>query len=206
MTRQLALRLSPAIAFYEVDVDEATELLIAWRHPLHLPDDEHPRGRPYKRPYGSLAYVMEDHGRRAACVVLASTINASVCKPQGLHRYNVVDLARIARSPDRRDRRCLRAVLRISVEYLAPVWLGRFPNWDARSAELCGRPQIDAVSSTSLPGTPGSIYRFDGWERLRVSTGPKGGGHQKPSAANAIADGARGLWAYRYPQPVRGIT
>jgi hypothetical protein len=61
------------------------------------------------------------------------------------------------------------------------------------SAELCGRPQIAAVSNTSLPGTPGSMYRFDGWERLRVSKGPKGGGHQKPSAANAIADGARGL-------------
>jgi len=47
------------------------------------------------------------------------------------------------------------------------------------------------------------LYRFDGWEKLRVSRGAKGGGRQNPSAANAIADGARGLWAYTYPEPLR---
>lgn len=121
-----------------------------------------------------------------------------------LHRYNTVDLARIARSPDRRDRGCLRAVLRIAREYLVPLWLDIYPRWGERSAELCGRPQIAALSSTSLPGTPGRMYRFDGFEQLRVSTGPKGGGHQRPSAANAIDDGACGLWVYRYPQPLYG--
>lgn len=140
---------------------------------------------------------------RTAVVVLASTVNASVSKPHGLHRYNTVDLARIARSPHRRDQHCLRAVLRIARDYLAPLWLGTYPNWDSRSAELCGQPQIAALSSTSLPGTPGSMYRFDGFDRLRTSTGSKGGGHQRPSAANAIHDGARGLWVYRYPQPLR---
>src|SRR6266700_2028385 len=85
--------------------------------------------------------------------LLASTINASVCKSRGWHRYNTVDLARIARSPDSRDQRCLRAVLRIARDYLVPLWLGTYPNWDARSADLCGQPQIEAVSSTSLPGT-----------------------------------------------------
>ncbi|MEU5764018.1 hypothetical protein [Nocardia sp. NPDC047648] len=203
MSRQLSLQLSPVIAFYQVHVAEAEELLIAWRHPLHLPDDEYPTGRPYRRPFGSMAFVMEDRGRRAAVVVLASTVNASVSKPHGLHRYNTVDLARIARSPHRRDQRCLRAVLRIARDYLAPLWLGTYPNWDARSAELCGQPQIAALSSTSLPGTPGAMYRFDGFDRLRTSTGSKGGGHQRPSAANAIHDGARGLWVYRYPQPLR---
>jgi hypothetical protein len=117
----------------------------------------------------------------------------------------VVDLARIARSPDRRDQQCLRAVLRITRDYLVPQWLGCFPNWDKRSTELCGRTQIEAVSSTSLPGTPGHLYKFDGFERIRVSKGAKGGGHQRPSAANAISDGARGLWLYRYPQPLRPV-
>jgi hypothetical protein len=187
MSRQLALRTSPTVAFYEVELDEAVERLIAWRHPLHLD------GEPFSRPFGRVAFVMEDRGRVAAAVVLASTINASVSKDHGLHRYNTVDLARIARSPDRRDRRCLRAVLRITVEYLAPFWLERYPRWS----------ELAAVSSTSLPGTPGQMYRFDGWERLRQSKGPKGGGWQKPSAANQIADGARGLWAYRYPKPIR---
>lgn len=100
---------------------------------------------------------------------------------------------------------------RITVEYLVPTWLGRFPGWDARSAQLAkGRPQITAVASTSLPGTLSArsaghagLYRFDGFDRLRVSTGPKGGGRQRPSAANRIADGERGLWTYRYPTPIR---
>jgi hypothetical protein len=203
MSRQLALRLSPVVAFYQVDLVEAEELLIRWRHPLHLPADEHPAGRPYRRPFGSLAFVMEENGRRAATVVLASTINASVCKAQGWHRYNCVDLAWIGRSPDRRDERCLRAVLRIARDYLAPLWLGAFPGWDAHSAQRCGQPQIEALTSTSLPGTPGQLYRFDGFRQLRVSTGAKGGGHQRPSAANTIHDGARGLWVYAYPQPHR---
>lgn len=202
MSRQLALRLSPVVAFYQVDIAEAEELLIAWRHPMHLPDEEFPTGRPYTRPFGRLAFVMEDRGRRAALVVLASTVNASVSSSHGWHRYNTVDLARIARSPDRRDQQCLRAVLRIARDYLAPLWLGTYPNWDARSAELCGRPQINALSSTSLPGTPGQLYRFDGFTQIRVSKGAKGGGRQKPSAANAIADGARGLWVYNYPRPL----
>ncbi|MFC4048372.1 hypothetical protein ACFOY4_01640 [Actinomadura syzygii] len=202
MTSQLALRMSPAVAFYQVDLQEAEKLLIEWRHPLHLPDDEHPEGRPYTRPFGSLAFVMEDRGRRAAAVVLASTINANVCKARGWHRYNTVDLARIARSPDRRDQHCLRVVLRIAREYLVPLWLGTYPGWDARSAELCGQPQIVALSSTSLPGTPGHMYRFDGFQRIRTSKGPKGGGRQNASAANEIADGARGLWVYAYPEPI----
>ncbi|GAA2628057.1 hypothetical protein GCM10010411_76640 [Actinomadura fulvescens] len=204
MSRQLALRMSPAVAFYQVDLAEAEELLIKWRHPLHLPDGDHPAGRPYTRPFGSLAFVMEDRGRHAAAIVLASTINPSVSKIHGWHRYNTVDLARIARSPDRRDQHCLRAVLRIARDYLVPHWIGRYPGWDARSAEMCGgRPQIAALVSTSLPGTPGHMYKFDGFIKIRESKGPKGGGHQNPSAANLIHDGARGLWAYRYPEPIR---
>jgi hypothetical protein len=197
--RQLALRLSPVVAFYEVPLSEAKELMISWRHPLHLPTEEYPSGTPYTRPFGHISFVMEDNGRRAAVVILASTVNASVSKRHGLHRYNCVDLARLGRSP---DRRCLRAVLRIAVEYLVPLWPARYPDrW----------PQVDAVVTTSLPGTLSAnsaghagLYRFDGFERLRVTRGPKGGGtYSKPSAANAIGDGERGLWAYRYPTPLR---
>jgi hypothetical protein len=46
MTRLPVLRLSPAVAFYEVGAAEAQELLIAWRHPLHLPDDDIPWAGP----------------------------------------------------------------------------------------------------------------------------------------------------------------
>ncbi|MEU7219882.1 hypothetical protein [Nocardia iowensis] len=199
----MTLRFSPVVAFYQVEIVEVSQLLIRWQHPQHLADDQHPIGKPYRRPFGSMAFVMEDRGRPAAAVVLASTINSSVSKVRGWHRYNTIDLARIARSPHRRDQHCLRAVLRIARDYLAPLWLGAYPGWDARSAELCGQPQIAALASTSLPGTSGNLYRFDGFERVRTSRGAKGGARQRPSAANAIHDGARGLWVYRYPQPLR---
>jgi hypothetical protein len=207
MSRQLALRLSPLVAFYEVDMPEAEELLIAWRHPLHLPVERcpscgkpHPDGRPYERPYTRIPFVMEDRGRVAACVVLASTINTSVCKARGWHRYNTVDLARIARSDDWRDAKSLRAVLRITREYLVPLWLGRSAKWDAVSAQMNGRPQVTALAASSLPGTPGSMYRLDGFEKIRTSKPKAASGRQNVSAANAIADGATGLWVYQYPQ------
>jgi hypothetical protein len=194
---QLAFRLSPLVAFYEVEVDEAVSLLIEWRHPLHL------NGEKKVRPFGKLAYVMEERGRTCGCVILASTCNASVCQDEGLHRYNTVDIARIARSLDRRDEKCLRAILRITREYLVPYWLEQdWPRWQARSELLCGRPQIEAVSSTSLPGTKGSMYRLDGFTKLRTSKPKKPSGYQKASAANAIADGVTGLWVYRYPDPI----
>jgi hypothetical protein len=87
MTRPMALRWSPAVAFYRVELKEAEELLIAWRHPLHLPDDEYPQGRPYTRPFGRLPFVMEDRGRPAAVVVIASSVNTSVARDRDLHRY-----------------------------------------------------------------------------------------------------------------------
>lgn len=215
--RQLALRLTPLVAFYEVDMAEANEHLIAWRHPLHLPVEvcpscsrkgrppvAHPEGRPYERPYTRIPFVMVDRGRVAACVVLASTINPSVCKPRGWHRYNTVDLARIARSDDWRDASALRAVLRITREYLVPAWLGRSPAWDEVSARMHGRAQVTALAASSMPGTPGSMYRFDGFEKIRESRPAErqGSGRQKASAANEIADGATGLWVYQYPQPL----
>lgn len=201
MDRQLAFRLNPLVAFYQVDVDkEAVPLLIEWRHDLHL------AGEKKIRPFGKVAFVMEDRGRPCAVMVLASTINASVCAPMGLHRYNTVDIARICRSPDRRDDKCLRAALRITREYLVPVWLEQdYPRWRARSAEAAGRafPRIDAVCANSMPGkADGDLYRFDGFTHVRTSAGKKGGGRQNPSKAEQIADGNRGLWVYRYPDPI----
>lgn len=201
LDRQLAFRVNPLVAFYQVDVKtEAVPLLIQWRHDLHL------NGETSIRPFGKIAFVMEDRGRPAGVVVLASTINVSVCQEQGLHRYNTVDIARICRNPDRRDDKCLRAVLRITREYLVPVWLEQdYPRWRARSAEAAGRawPRIDAVSASSMPGKAGGdLYRFDGFRHLRTSRGPKGGGRQNPSRAEKIADGNRGLWVYQYPQPI----
>lgn len=148
----------------------------------------HRKGENYERPYGSMYFRMDVLGRPAAVVVLASSPNPSVSHQHGLHRYNCVDLARICRSPDRRDESCLRAVLRLSREYLVPLYPQRYPKkWSV----------VAAAIANSLPGTrssevepSNSMYRFDGWERLRLakakntSSGKRG----KPSKAAGIDD------------------
>lgn len=187
----------PVIGWWEIEKTEAVRLLIDWQHKLHR------KGQDYKRPFGSMYFRMDVLGRPAAVVVLASSPNPSVSHQHGLHRYNCVDLARICRSPDRRDESCLRAVLRLSREYLVPLYPQRYPKkWSV----------VEAAIANSLPGTPSSevepnnsMYRFDGWERLRLakakdtSSGKRG----KPSQAAGIDDDEDliGLWVYRYPVP-----
>lgn len=108
----------------EIAKEEAVKLLIQWRHKLHL------KGEPYQRPYGSMFFRMDVLGRPAAVVALASSCNTWVSKKHGLGRYDCVDLARICRTPDRRDTYCLRAVLRLSREYLvgSPATFAGFDN------------------------------------------------------------------------------
>lgn len=182
----------PVIGWWEIAKDEAVKLLIRWRHKLHL------KGEPYQRPYGSMFFRMDVLGRPAAVVALASSCNTWVSKKHGLGRYDCVDLARICRSPDRRDTYCLRAVLRLSREYLAPLYPQRYPKkWGV----------LKAVCANQLPkddGSPlevrNSMYRFDGFELIRVTKGKGGGGQRgRPSRAADIGDGTRGLWLYRYP-------
>jgi hypothetical protein len=181
----------PIIGWWEIEKTEAVELLIAWRHKLHL------QGETYTRPFGSMFFLMEVMGRPAAVVALASSPNEWVSKKHGLGRYDCVDLSRICRSPDRRDEFCLRAVLRLAREYLVPLYPVRYPKkWSL----------VKAACANSLPGTPSSkqepnsgMYRFDGWVRIRVTKGKGGGGKRgRPSKAAEIGDGSRGLWVYFY--------
>lgn len=66
---------------------------------------------------------------------------------------------------------------------------------------------LKAVCANQLPkddGSPlevrNSMYRFDGFELIRVTKGKGGGGQRgRPSRAADIGDGARGLWIYSYP-------
>jgi hypothetical protein len=102
-------------------------------------------------------------------------------------RNRVVELARIARHPD--ERWVLRPMLRLWREVLAFEW----PHWD-----------FGLAVSYALPGRSGDLYRFDGWTRVReVKRSSPGAGSTwaKPSASDAIGDGRKTLWIYRYDQP-----
>lgn len=182
----------PIIDWWEIGEDEAVKLLIEWKHKLHE------NGEPYERPYGSMFFRMDVMGRPAAIVVTASSCNEWVSKKHGLGRYDCVDLARICRSPEHRDAYCLRAVLRLSREYLAPLYPIRYPKmWSV----------LKAVCANQLPKADGSpldvhnnMYAFDGFELVRVTKAKASGGNRgKPSKAAGIGDGTLGLWVDRYP-------
>lgn len=185
----------PVIAWWEISKQEAVNFLIDWKHRLHE------NGEHYKRPFGSMFFRMDVMGRPAAVVVTASSCNKWVSKKLDLGRYECVDLARICRSPDHRHAHCLRAVLRLSREYLAPLYPLRYPLWSAET--------LKAVCANQLPKDDGSpleihnnMYRFDGFKLVRETKGEGGGGKRgRPSKAAKIGNGIRGLWVYRYPTP-----
>ncbi len=165
---------APAVAVREVDRAAANELLEAWEHPLGT----------YRRLFGEQHFVLEVAGAPVAVACSSSVRRPTVAG--GLPREAVVELARIARHPD--HPRCLRVMLRLWTDYLAPLWEVKYPRWD-----------VQAAISYALPGKAGNLYRFDGWDRLGT-TNPWGGstGWSGPSKANAIADGRKTIWLYRY--------
>lgn len=194
LTRTQALRPDrPLIGVWEIPTREAERMLIAWKHPLHA------NGEKYTRPLGRMFFLMEVLGRPAAVVGLASICNTWVCKKRGLSRYDCVDLARICRSPDQRDEYCLRAVLRLAREYLVPLWPQRYKRWSTIRA-VCAN-SLPSTSSAQPDGKTG-MYRFDGFERIRVTKGKGGGGKRdRRSKAAEIGDGTRGLWLYPRAAP-----
>ena len=160
----------PVIAVERVDPAEVNRLLVEWAHPLGA----------CERPFHQDAHVLIVHGRATACTMSASTVSATC---GGMDRETLVELARIARRPDAPW--ALRTMLRLWRDVLAHLW----PSWP-----------VAAAVSYAMPGTPGSLYRFDGWERVGCVAPSSGGGtwSSKPKV-NAVADGVKTLWRYVYP-------
>ncbi|QOR55396.1 MAG: hypothetical protein SHS37scaffold145_47 [Phage 71_18] len=174
------MSLLPIMAVELVKLAEANALLTEWDHPLDA----------CNRPFGSMSHVLFIEGAAVAVTVAASTVSATV---ERYKRKQVVELARIARSPEHPW--AMRPMLRLWRADLAHRWPYR--NWS-----------IDAAVSYSLPGTKGDIYRFDGWRFVKFtkpSSPGKGSTWAKPSASDAIGDGIKGLWIYDY-QPIEAVA
>lgn len=166
----LPTTLVPAFAMEPCDDVTADTLLERWEHPLG----------PCNRPFGRQDWLMAIDGEPVAVCVSASTVSDTVA---GYARGQVVELARIARHPAHRF--VLRVALRLWRVYLAERW----PYWP-----------VAAAVSYALPGTPGDIYRFDGWERVGAVR-PSGGSGTWTRArprVNDVADGRKTLWRYRF--------
>jgi len=167
--------------FEEIDKRQANELIAAFGHPLGE----------YNRSFGYKAWGLAIDGKAVAVAVSGSTVGATSA---GYSRYEVVDLARIARHPDHPG--IMRVMLRLWRDYLA----GRWDYWDA---------PVHAAVSYALPGKEGNLYRFDGWKFYGKCKPWAGGGEQSwsnPSKANEMDDGIKSLWYYPYPSAARDIS
>lgn len=178
-------------AIHEVKAAEADPLIEQWGHPL---GGLRP-GKKGGRPFGYTAFLCEALGRPVCVLISASSPNGSVSAAHGLHRYNVVELARVAR-PDT-DRQATLAAIRLWSVYLAPLWPQRYPKlWSG----------LDGAISYSLPGTPSArdpmagMYRRLGWKHLGVRrpSRPSQASRSNPSRTDVIADGLKGLWLWEY--------
>ena len=167
--------------FEKITKDQANELIAAFGHPLGE----------YNRSFGYQAWGLAIDGQAVAVTVSGSTVGATSA---GYSRFQVVDLARIARHPDHPG--VMRVMLRLWRDYLA----GRWDYWAA---------PVHAAVSYALPGKEGNLYRFDGWKFYGKCKPWVGGGEQSwsnPSKANEMDDGIKSLWYYPYPSAARDIS
>lgn len=170
----------PLLQLRPGDGGETDRLLVDWEHPLGA----------CRRPFGSQEWVLEVEQRPVALAVSASTVSATVRADDGREwsRGEIVELARIARAPEWAG--MLRVMLRLWRMVCAPAWAQVY--WP-----------LSNLVSYAMPGTPGDIYRFDGWERLGKRKPGGGGGTWTSSRpeVNKIADGVKTLWAFPMVSP-----
>lgn len=159
------------VCFAPVTRAQANLLIDRWGHPLGA----------YRRPFGYQAWAYVVDGEPIGVAVGASTVSAAVYSD--LNRRDVVELARIVRSPA--HPRALRALLRVWTDYLAPRW----PYWP-----------VQAAVSYALPNKAGNLYAFDGWTRVGERRPSTGGGTWSSRPVPLVAAGRKTLFVYRYPK------
>lgn len=167
---QLRLLDAPLGAFTVLDVDTANDLLVEWGHNL---------GR-CERPFRSEAWVLELEGEPVSLALSASAVSDTVA---GYRRGEVVELARLCTKPG--ESWATRIMLRFWRERCAPRW----QCWPVKAA----------IAYSQNAQHPGSIYRTDGWEKVREDAGSSGGGTystlRRPGDSH---HGAKTLWVWRY--------
>lgn len=171
---------SGPLFFEEITKDQANGLIGEFGHPLGA----------FNRPFGYQAWGLAIDGKAVAVAVSGSTVGKTSA---GYGRYQVVELARIARHPDHPG--VTRVMLRLWRDYLGPRW------------DYWATP-VDAAVSYALPGKEGNLYRFDGWEYWGLCKPWSGGGdgYSNPSQANEMGDGIKKLYFYQYPSAGRDIA
>lgn len=189
----------PVAGLATVPLAAANDLLTRWGHYLG----------PVNRPFGSQCWVFDVDGMPASVAVSASIVSPFIRtieriplweladgKP-GRHagdlarivripRGDIVELARLCSAPGQRW--ATRPMLRLWREVAAPRW----PYW----------PVTHAIAYSQNSRHDGSIYRFDGWTRVKADAARSGGaGTRSWSQPVRVGDpsfGRKTLWLWRY--------
>lgn len=175
--------LFPIVTVEEVERDVVNDLFVRWQHPLGM----------CERPFGHNSHVLIANGEIVAATHTASIVSPTVQvewdnegDPISAVRKQTVELARIGRADGAPW--AMRVMLRLWRETIARQ---EWPHWPVKYA-----------ISYSIPGYNGNVYRFDGWTKVKDckrSSPGKGSTWAKGSATDAIGDGKKGLYVYRYP-------
>jgi hypothetical protein len=171
----------------------ANELLVEWEHSLG----------PCKRPMRNDAFAIQLDGRPISVAITSTIVSGHVAwtetstvecdkgannisvnvTPVRYDRTEVVELARLCSAPG-----CAwatRIMLRMWREVCAPRW----GPWT---------PKV-AVSYSQNAKHKGSIYRTDGWAKVREDCGSSGGGAwSRKRYAGEAHHGQKTLWVWRY--------
>ena len=162
---------------------DGNALLARWGHILG----------PCNRPFGQQQWGLVVLGEVVSVAISASTVSSTVTDEHGMvwTRPQIIELARICSAPG--GGWATRPMLRLWRSVLGPqMW----PHWP-----------VSMAVSYATPGKKGDIYRFDGWRRVRTckpSSPGKTSTWSKPSATDAIGDGRKTLWVFRYQDEVCG--
>jgi hypothetical protein len=136
---------------------------------------------PCNRPFRTESFALEIHGEPVAVAMSCSIVHGPVA---GYKTQQVVELARLCSA----NRTMNRVMLRIWREVLAPAY-------------ECWKP-LAVVSYSHNALHAGSLYRADGWRKVKDDCGTdgKGGnwGRRGDGYKNTALHGKKSLWVYEY--------
>lgn len=169
---QAPLMCVPVVALVPISNDECNRWLIEWGHQLG----------PCSRPFRSESWALEMDGAPISVAMTCSIIHGPAA---GYETKECVELARLASANPWANR----VMLRLWREVCAPAWGG---GWEVKA--------VVSYSHNALH--KGSLYRADGWTKVKENAGSTGKGgnwsRRNRGYENEALIGYKTLWVWEY--------
>lgn len=155
--------IEPLGSFDLIDRDEANDCLVRWGH------KHGPNNRPVFR--APIDFGLRQRGELVA-IAMADTLIRSTCE---LNRHDAFELSRLCAAAPRLSRLMLRMWTEVGYPEIVRTW---------------GTPW--ALSYQDATQHTGNLYRFDGWVRLRFTSG----GSDPRALATTKSARKRWIWGW----------